>query len=76
MGQCRYFLKIEDDKVKDERKERELLLEDFKSLGLKNKRLEDELKGKKGNPVRGSSSRKMLKESSKKPENKQKNSES
>ena len=43
-------LKIEEDKVKDERKERELLFEDFKSLGLKNKRLEDELKGRKGNP--------------------------
>ena len=27
-----------------------MLLEDFKSLGLKNKRLEDELKGRKGNP--------------------------
>ena len=26
LGQCRYFLKIEEDKVKDERKERELLL--------------------------------------------------
>ena len=50
LGQCRYFLKIEEDKVKDERKERELLLEDFKSLGLKNKRLEDEMKGRKGNP--------------------------
>ena len=36
--------------MKDERKERELLLEDFKSLGLKNKRLENELKGRKGNP--------------------------
>ena len=35
--------------MKDERKERELLLEDFKSLGLKNKRLEDEMKGRKGN---------------------------
>ena len=31
LGQCRYFLKIEEDKVKDERKERELLLEDFKA---------------------------------------------
>ena len=50
LGQCRYFLKIEKDKVKDERKERESLLEDFKKLGLKNKRLEDELKGRKGNP--------------------------
>ena len=50
MGQCRYFLKIKKDKVKDERRERELLLEDFKSLGLKNKRLEDEMKGRKGNP--------------------------
>ena len=49
LGQCRYFLKIEEDKVKDERKERELLLEDFKSLGLKNRRLEDEMKGRKGN---------------------------
>ena len=49
LGQCRYFLKIEEDKVKDERKERESLLEDFKKLGLKNKRLGDELKGKKGN---------------------------
>ena len=26
------------------------MLEDFKSLGLKNKRLEDEMKGRKGNP--------------------------
>ena len=43
------FLRIEEDKVKDERKERELFFEDFKSLGLKNKRLEDELKGRKGN---------------------------
>ena len=50
LGHCRYFLKIEEDKEKDERKERELLLEDFKSLGLKNKRLEDELKGRKRNP--------------------------
>ena len=50
LGQSRYFLKIEEDKVKDEKKERELLLEDFKSLGLKNKKLKDELKGRKGNP--------------------------
>ena len=26
------------------------MLEDFKSLGLKNKMLEDEMKGRKGNP--------------------------
>ena len=50
LGQSSYFVKIEEDKVKDERKERELLLEDFKSLGLKNKRLKNELKGRKGNP--------------------------
>ena len=43
-------MKIQDDKVKDERKERELLLQDFKKLSLKNKRLEDELKSKKRNP--------------------------
>ena len=49
-GQCWYFLKIEEDKVKDEKKERESLLEDFKKLCLKNKRLEDEMKGRKGNP--------------------------
>ena len=36
--------------MKDKRKERELLLEDFKKLGIKNKRLEDDLKSKKGNP--------------------------
>ena len=48
LGQSKYFLKIQEDKVKDERKERELLLEDFKELGLKNKRLEDNLKGKGG----------------------------
>ena len=35
--------------MKDERKERESLLEDFKKLGLKNKRLKDELKGRNGN---------------------------
>ena len=50
MGQCRYFLKIKEDKVKDERKEQESLLEHFKKLGLKNKKLKDELKGRKGNP--------------------------
>ena len=50
LGQCRYFLKIEEDKVKDERRERESLLEDFKKLGLKNKRFEDEMKGRKGKP--------------------------
>ena len=50
LGQCRYFLKIEKDKAKDERRERESLLEDFKKLSLKNKRLEDEMKGRKENP--------------------------
>ena len=32
------------------KEKRELLLEDFKKLGIKNKRLEDDLKSKKGNP--------------------------
>ena len=51
LGQSRYFLKIEEDiRAERKEKERELLLEDFKSLGLKNKRLEDELKGRKMNP--------------------------
>ena len=50
LGQYKYFLKIQEDKVKDERKERELLLEDFKELGLKNKKLEDDLKGKGSRP--------------------------
>ena len=36
--------------MKDEGKGRELLLEDFKKLGIKNKRLEDDLKSKKRNP--------------------------
>ena len=44
LRQYQYFLKIEEDKVKDERRERDSLLEDFKKLSLKNKRLEDELK--------------------------------
>ena len=50
LGQYKYFLKIQEDKVKDERKEWELLLEDFKKLSLKNKRLEDDLKGKGSRP--------------------------
>ena len=50
MGQYKYFLKIQEDKVKDERKEQGLLLEDFKELGLKNKRLEDDLKDKEDRP--------------------------
>ena len=50
LEQYKYFLKIQEDKVKDERKERELLLEDFKELGLKNKRLDDDLEGKGGRP--------------------------
>ena len=50
LEQYKYFLKIQEDEAKDERKERELLLKDFKELGLKNKRLEDDLKGKGGKP--------------------------
>ena len=50
LRQYKYFLKIQEDKVRDERKEQELLLEDFKELGLKNKRLEDDLKGKGARP--------------------------
>ena len=50
LGQYKYFLKIQEDKIKDERKGRELLLENFKELGLKNKRLKDDLKGKGGRP--------------------------
>ena len=50
LGQCWYFLRIEEDKVKDEKREWESLLEDFKKLGLKIKRLEDEMKGRKENP--------------------------
>ena len=37
LGQYKYFLKIQKDKVKDKRKEQELLLEDFKKLGIKNR---------------------------------------
>ena len=36
--------------MKNERKEQELLLKDFKKLGIKNKRLKDDLKSKKENP--------------------------
>ena len=50
LGQCQYFLKIQENKVKNERKEQELLLKDFKKLGIKNKRLKDDLKSKKENP--------------------------
>ena len=35
--------------MKDKRRERESLLEDFKKLGLKNRMLEYELKRRKGN---------------------------
>ena len=52
--------------MKNEKKERELLLEDFKSLGLKNKRLEDELKGRKGNPSKRIKPTKNAQKSSKK----------
>ena len=50
LGQYKYFSKIQEDKVKYERKEWELLLKDFKELGLKNKRAEDDLKGKGSSP--------------------------
>ena len=36
LGQYKYFMKRQEDKVKDERKEREIPLKDFKRLGLKN----------------------------------------
>ena len=74
LGQYRYFLKIEEDKVKDERKERELLLEDFKSLGIKNKRLEDEMKGRKGNPGKRIKLTEDIRRDSKKLGNKRKSS--
>ena len=72
LGQYKYFLKIQEDKVKDERKERELLLEDFKELGLKNKRLEDILKGKGG---RLSKRVKLMEDSQKKLQGVQKEAE-
>ena len=53
MGQYKCFLKIQEDKIRDERKEQELLIKDFKELGLKNKRLEDDLKSKGGRPSKG-----------------------
>ena len=69
LGQCQYFLKIHEDKVKDERKQRVLLFKDFKKLGIKNKRLEDDLKSKKGNPSKRikltKSTQKELKEAQK-----------
>ena len=40
---------MEEDKWKT-REKNESLLEDFKKLGFKNKRLEDEFKGRKGDP--------------------------
>ena len=61
--------------MKDERKERESLLEDFKKPGLKNKKLENELKGKKRILTRGSSLQKAPKGILKKPGSKQKNNE-
>ena len=76
LGQYKYFLKIQEDKVKDERKERELLLEDFKELGLKNKRLEDDLKGKGDKPSKRvklmEDSQKELQEAQKEMEEQQK----
>ena len=76
LGQCQYFLKIQEDKVKDKRKKRELLFQDFKKLGLKNKRLEDELKSKKGNPSKRikltESSQRELEEAQKQTEEQQK----
>ena len=76
LGQYKYFLKIQKDKVKDERKERELLLEDFKELGLKNKRLEDDLKGKGGRPSKESNLWKIVKQSFMRSKKRWKNSES
>ena len=76
MGQYKYFLKIQEDKVKDERKERELLLEDFKELGLKNKRLEDDLKAMVAGLASESSLWKIVKKSFRGPKRRRKNSES
>ena len=75
MGQYKYFLKIQEDKVKDKRKERELLLENFKELDLKNKRLEDGLKDKGGRSSE-SSLWKTVGKSFRRPKKRQKNSES
>ena len=60
---------------KREKKKRESLLENFKKLGLKNKRLEDELKERKENPNKRIKLTETPKESSKKPRSKQKNNE-
>ena len=62
--------------MKEKRKERELLLKDFKKLGIKNKRLENDLKSKKGNPSKRikltESSQRELEEAQKQTEEQQK----
>ena len=72
LGQYKYFMKIQADKVEEERKEQELLLENFKELGLKNKRLEDDMKGKGSRP---SKRVKLMKDSRKELQEAQKEAE-
>ena len=50
LGQCHYDMKIQRDEIQKRDKKYELLLEDFKKLGLENAKLKKESKDKDNNP--------------------------
>ena len=50
LGQCHYDMEIQKDQIQGKDQKYELLLYDFKKLGLENVKLKKELKGKAGNP--------------------------
>ena len=50
LGQCWYDKEIQREQIQERDQKYELLLQDFKKLGLENARLKKELKGKVGNP--------------------------
>ena len=48
LGQCCYDMEIQRNQIRNSDQKYELLLEDFKKLGLENARLKKGLKGKAG----------------------------
>ena len=52
LGQCHYDMEIQRDEIRKKDQKYDLLLENFKKLGLDNEKLKKGLKGRASNPTK------------------------
>ena len=52
LGQCYYDIELQRDEIRKKDQKYDLLLEDFKKLGLENEKLKKRTKGKANNPTK------------------------